>query len=224
MLCQNGKTPVILGTGGRHEAIDHLLLEHQHHVGDVARRVQPLHQQGGRHVVGQVGHDPAGRRAEIPRLDPEGIGLHEFEASVGHGLQFEERAECPRVHFDGDDPVCPFEQQRAREATRPRADFDHGPVVQRRCRARDAARQVEVEQEMLAEALPGIEPVGGDGLAEGGQGLDAVHLSGRAGAPCRPPCRWPPAGWPGRHGRCPQCRVPCHGRARFARRAGRASR
>ncbi len=42
-------------------------------------------------------------------------------------------------------------------------------------RARDAARQVEVEKEVLAEALACIQPVPGNGLAQRRQGRHAVH-------------------------------------------------
>ncbi len=57
------------------------------------------------------------------------------------------------------------------------------PSFERRRGARDAARQVEVEQEVLAEALLRIEAVRRDGLAQRRQGRDAVH------AQCPAPAR-----------------------------------
>ena len=53
-----------------------------------------------------------------------------------------------------------------RRIARAAAPLDDGTGVER-CRGpRDAARQVQVEQEMLPEALAGIEAVGSDGLAQ----------------------------------------------------------
>src|SRR5262249_13160814 len=59
-----------------------------------------------------------------------------------------------------------LQQQGAREAARARPDLDDGALVERLGSARDAPRQVEVEQEVLAEPLAGIEAVTGDGLAQ----------------------------------------------------------
>ena len=57
------------------------------------------------------------------------------------------------VALDRDDVARAFEQQRAGEAAGAGPDLDHVGMVERRRGARDAARQVEVEQEILAERL-----------------------------------------------------------------------
>ena len=63
----------------------------------------------------------------------------------------------------------------AHKAARARADFDHGSVFQRTGGAGDAARQVEVEQEVLAERFLGHEPMGANDLAQGRQVVDLAH-------------------------------------------------
>ena len=72
--------------------------------------------------------------------------------------------------------VAPFQEQGAREAAGTGPDLDHGAAGERRRGARDAPGQVEVEQEMLAEALARIEAVGGDGLAQRRQPGEFVHV------------------------------------------------
>ena len=42
--------------------------------------------------------------------------------------------------------------------------------------ARDAPRQIEIEQEVLAEPFAGVEPVCGDCLAQRRQGRDRIHF------------------------------------------------
>ena len=50
-------------------------------------------------------------------------------------------------------------EKRPGEPARPGPDLDHGDPVQRSCGPRDAAREVEVEEEVLAERALGREPV-----------------------------------------------------------------
>ena len=57
-------------------------------------------------------------------------------------------------------------EERARQAARPGADFDDDDAFQRAGGARDAAGQVEVEEEILAERLFRVEAVRGDDLAQ----------------------------------------------------------
>jgi hypothetical protein len=59
-----------------------------------------------------------------------------------------------------------FEQQRTGEPAGSWADLDNCRLIERRGGARDPARQIEIEQEMLAEALARLEPMGGDDLPE----------------------------------------------------------
>src|SRR3546814_2353780 len=52
--------------------------------------------------------------------------------------------------------------QRAGETARPGTDLDDRALREAGCRARNAAGQVEVEQEVLAQRLAGAEAVAGD--------------------------------------------------------------
>ena len=149
-----------------------------------------------------------------------------LQPSADAACEFGRAPQRARIDLDRHDACGPFEQQRAGEAAGPGSDFDHRALSERAGGASDAARQVEVEQEMLAERLRGIEAVGGDGLAQrrqpGERLRSAMLFRSRAGAPCRRPCQWRRSGSPGRRGRCRRCRAPCRGRARCARRAGPA--
>ena len=179
MLGQHREAAIVLRPRHGDQTIDDLLLEHQHHIGDVVGGMKPPHQQGRRHIVGQIGHDPARARPEVPRCNSKGIGFDQFEPPSGGRLQLAEGAESPGIHLDGNDTGRPFEQQGAREPARTRTDLDHRPFAQGRRGACYATRKVEVEQEVLAEALLRVEAMRRDGLAQGRQGLDAVHAQGR---------------------------------------------
>ncbi len=62
MLGQYREPAIVLAAWRGGEAVDDLLLEHQHHIGDAIGGVQPAHKQGRRDVVGQIGDDAAWRR------------------------------------------------------------------------------------------------------------------------------------------------------------------
>jgi hypothetical protein len=47
--------------------------------------------------------------------------------------------------------ACPLGQQRAREAAGARPDFDRGADPEIACGTRDAAREIEIEEKMLAQ-------------------------------------------------------------------------
>src|SRR5690606_21626459 len=49
--------------------------------------------------------------------------------------------------------LCTFEEQRAREAARLRADLNNRSPFERARRPRDAPRKIEIENEVLTEAL-----------------------------------------------------------------------
>ena len=66
-----------------------------------------------------------------------------------------QRAARALVALDGDDACGALHQQRARQPARPWPDLDHRAAIERTGGARDAPRQVEVEDEILAEALLG---------------------------------------------------------------------
>src|SRR5690606_37505589 len=94
------------------------------------------------------------------------------------------------VPLDGDDPRGAFEQQRAREPAGPRPDLDDGAARQVARDPRDPARQVEVQDEVLAEALFRCQPQARDDLTERRQpvrrGLGSrrapLPVAGHAGA------------------------------------------
>ena len=72
-------------------------------------------------------------------------------------------------------------EQRARQAAGAGADLDNGDAVQRPGGARDAAGQVEVEEEVLAERLFRREAVRRDDLAQRRQAVGGeAHGASRA--------------------------------------------
>ena len=143
---------------------------------DLVRLVQPAHQQGRGDVVGQVGDDPARRGPQVRQIGSQGVGLDDLQPPGGRLDQLLEGRDGPGVDFHGDDVAGALQQQGAREPAGAGTDLDHGAAGERRRGAGDAPGQVEVEQEMLAEALARIEAVGGDGLAQRRQPGECVHL------------------------------------------------
>src|SRR5262249_35563709 len=71
---------------------------------------------------------------------------------------------------DRDDALRRRFEQCPRQAARPRPDLDDLYAVEWACRARDAPRHIEVEDEILAEALLRDKPVPRDDLAQRRQG------------------------------------------------------
>ena len=99
------------------------------------------------------------------------IGADDVEPA---GIERGDRRKCRQaalVFLDSDDARGAFEQKRAGEAARSRADLDDGHAFEGSGGAGDAARQIEIEQEVLAEALLGGEPGRADHLAERGQSI-----------------------------------------------------
>ncbi len=89
-----------------------------------------------------------------------------------------QRGKAPRITLHRDDAVCSFEEQSTGEPARSRPDFEDGVAGERAGGTGDAPRQVEIEQEVLAEALLRREPVPRDDVAQGRQAI--AH--GRDGA------------------------------------------
>ena len=158
------------------QPVDDLLLEHQHHVGDLVRLLQPTHQQGRRDIVRQVGDDPTGRGAELRQDSPQSVGLDDLQSPGRRPDQLLEGGDGPGVDFDGDHVAGALKEQGAGEPPRAGTDLDHGSFGERRRGTGNAPRQVEVEEEMLAEALARIKTVGGDGLAQRRQPGERVHF------------------------------------------------
>ena len=142
--------------------------------------------------------------------------------AVGRG-QLLERGEAARVALDRRDVARRRGQQRAGQAARARADLDHVASPERSRPARAILpREVEVEQEMLAEALVGAQAMRARsprGAAAGRRRSHAApraarrHLGGQRAAR-RSGCRRGPTP------RAGDVEARCRGRARCGRRAG----
>ncbi len=71
------------------------------------------------------------------------------------------------IALDRDHALGAFEQQPARQAAGTRANLDDGaPIEIAAGCTRDAAREVEIENEILSQALLGVELIAADHLAQ----------------------------------------------------------
>ena len=127
---------------------------------------EPPDQQRRCHVIGQVRDDPARRHAEAAGVRFERVGEDHGQAAGKRGLQFGQGWPAALVALDGDHLPGAHFQQRAREAAGPRADLDDGALGEIAGGARDAAGEVEIEQEMLAKRAAGAEAVARDDITE----------------------------------------------------------
>ena len=104
-----------------------------------------------------------------------------------------QRRQAARVAFDRDDMLGAFRQQRARQAAGPGPDLDDGRAVERTRRAGDAAGEIEIEEEILAQRLAGVETMRGDDLAQrrqiAGRSVTGPPWPGRRASPRRQPQR-----------------------------------
>ena len=89
-------------------------------------------------------------------LEPPGIG----RGDIG------KRRQAALVLLDGDDAGRTLHEQRSGEAAGPWADLDDGRAFERSRGAGDAAGEIEVEQEILAEAFPRGKPQVADDVAK----------------------------------------------------------
>src|SRR5215207_11361286 len=112
----------------------------------------------------------SGRESKAP-----GIMLRD----LGQGRQ------AARVALNRHHLSHPGSEERAGEAAWPGADLDDRHVLERPGGARHPARQVEVEQEVLAERLLRHEPVPTHDLAERRQAVDRAHAAASAGRAAR---------------------------------------
>ena len=170
--------------------IGHLALEHQHqHVVPGRPRLggEPVDQQRGRDVVGQVGDHARAFAAEMrARIEPQRIAGNDLKpARIARG-DLLQRGNRALVALDGDDAP-------ARRAPAARASGRPGPgptsttvaPSSGSAGARDARGQIEIEQEILAEGFLGRQPVPADDVAQRRQVVDLRPLScacGNAGA------------------------------------------
>ena len=87
---------------------------------------------------------------------PPGIGVGNLRQSRRAAL----------VTLDDDNTPRAFHEQPARETSGPWTDLYDGRRIERRGEARDTARQIEIENEILTEALLRIDLECGDHLAQ----------------------------------------------------------
>jgi hypothetical protein len=134
--------------------------------------VEPAKQQRRRDVVGEVGDDDARRRREPGRVEPQRVALDEVEPAGMGGGEFAKRREAAPVALDRNDMARPGGEERPRQPAGTGADLDDGGLVERPGGAGDAAGQVEIEEEVLAERFARPDAVPGDDLAQRRQRRD----------------------------------------------------
>ena len=82
---------VFAAPGRRHNALDHLSLQQEMHIGDVLTKAQQPEQQRRRDVVGQVADDPqraATLRRERGKVELQGIALMEAGGAREQGVGY----------------------------------------------------------------------------------------------------------------------------------------
>jgi hypothetical protein len=82
------------------------------------------------------------------------------------GRQLLKRGQAAPIALDGDDAAGALGKQRAGEPARPRPDLDRRALGERPGGASDPSGQVEVEDEILAEAPARRDAVAGDDLPQ----------------------------------------------------------
>ena len=97
-------------------------------------------------------------------VDRERVAEHQAEVRRGGGQLLQQGTEALVLLDGGDGRACL--QQGAGEAAGPRPHFDDAVAGADVGKARDLAGDVEVQQEVLAERLPGGQAMGGEGFAE----------------------------------------------------------
>src|SRR6185437_12869156 len=152
----------VLAAGLGNDAVGDLALEHEHEPVEPRRpglRLEPTDEEGGGDAIRQVGND-AGSPARCKRAvvyfpcvggdDVEPVWIERGDGGEG--------SEAALILLDGDDARCSLKKKGTGEPARPRPDLDDGRAFERPCGAGDTSGQIEVEQEVLAEALLGGEP------------------------------------------------------------------
>ncbi len=165
--------------GRRADPFADLALEHQRQALDPLELAEPLDQQRGRDVVGQVGDDADPAGAELGEGELAGVRLDQLEAPARGLGKLLERLDAARVALDRDHPRRAGREQGPGQAAGAGSDLDHGAPAQIAGRRRDPAEQLGIEQEMLAEPLVGAQP---EALDDGPERCLGIH-----GAPARAP-------------------------------------
>jgi hypothetical protein len=133
-----------------------------------------------------------GGRPEGGEIDLQSVGFHELEPAVGDRLHLLQGSDGSGIDLDRNDVRGAFEQQGAGKSARSGTNLDHQPLIERRCGTGDAPGEIEIEEEVLAQALARVEAMRRDDLAQRRQPGEAVHGHPRIrtgdGGPCRRPC------------------------------------
>ena len=186
---------VVVGVGD--DPLGDLLLEHQGQAGGPPGPGQPLDEQGGADIVGQVGdHVRAPAIGQGGLVDLQSVRLDHLKAAGRRLGEFAQQRQEAAVLLDRNQPAGVAFQERPGQAAGPRTHLDHCVALEGPGQARDLAGDVQVQQEVLAEALLGEQAVGGQALAQGRQIVEAhaarreassaavrmaaIRLSGRA--------------------------------------------
>src|SRR5262249_30767189 len=130
----------------------------------------------GRDIVGQVGDDLGARaikhwtwieglRVGADDVEPAGIALGDRLKRRKRALVALHRDHAPRAE----------REQGARQSARARSNLDHGRILQRASGARNPRREVEIEQEILAERFACRKGVLANDLAQWRQVVDRAH-------------------------------------------------
>src|SRR5690606_25242270 len=86
-----------------------------------------------------------------------------------------QRRQAACIALDGDDAFGAECQDGARQAAGAGADLDHRMVLDGAGGAGDLLRQVKIEKEVLAERLPGVQPVPLDDVAKRRKSVGRGH-------------------------------------------------
>ena len=122
------------------------------------------------------------RRPERTRIEGERIRLDDLEPPRIARGDLGEGRDAARVALDRDDPRGAGREKRARQTAGPGPISTTVDARERAGGAGDAAGQVEVEQEILAERFLGLQAVRAHDLAQGWQVVDLAHLASESRA------------------------------------------
>ena len=205
----------------------HLALKHQHERsnqgGQGSVLSQPMSRGVRRYRAGwrRCGQASGKLRARIVNLTR--IGGDNFEPAQDRVAAISRRAGRQRSSFSmATTRRRAFDKQRSGQAARAGADFDDGRSFERSCGAGDAAGQIEIEQEVLAEALFGCKAGRADDIAKRRQSVRRAQGAPRRCAAWRRRGEAPRSGCAGSPCRCRRAQRRCRGPARCARREARA--
>jgi hypothetical protein len=140
-------------------------LQHQCQAFVLPYPLEPAEEERGGDVIREVRNDLSGFPGKHRRVEFERITCDKIEAPRISRSKLAERSETPPVSLYRDNVARPECKQRPCQTAGAGTDLDDGGLVEpSRCSC-DPTRQVEVEQEILAEALVRDDPVPRDDLA-----------------------------------------------------------